>query len=37
MLKTCTANLIAELMLPVGSGGTDRRGMTRWVGTGLLC
>lgn len=36
MLKTGTADLIAELVLPVGFGGTDKRGRTRWVGTGLL-
>lgn len=29
MLKTDMADLTAELVLPVGSGGTDRRGRTR--------
>lgn len=36
MLQTGMAHWI-EMVLPVGSGGTDRRGRMRWVGTGLLC
>lgn len=37
MLKTGIAHLVVELVLLVGSGGTDRRGRMKWVGTGLLC
>lgn len=36
MLKTGMAHWIAELVLQVGSGGTDTRGRMRWEGTGLL-
>lgn len=36
MSKTGTADLIAELVLLIGSGGTDRGGRMRWVGTGML-
>jgi len=37
MLMTGTGHLIAEMVLLVGSGGTDRTGRMRLVGTGLLC
>lgn len=30
-------DLTAELVLLTGSGGTDRRGRTMWVGTGMQC
>lgn len=33
MSKTDMADLIAEMVLRVGSGGTDKRGRMRWVGT----
>lgn len=36
MLKIDMAHLV-ELVLPVGSVGTDRRGKMRWVGTELMC
>ena len=36
MLKTGTAELIAGLVLLIGSGGTDRRGKMKLVGTGML-
>lgn len=37
MSMTGTTGLTAELVLSIGSGGTDRRGRTMWVGTGMLC
>lgn len=37
MWRTGTVDLIAELGLVFGSGGTDRRGKKRLVGTGQMC
>lgn len=36
MSRTGMADLIADLVLLIGSGDTDRRGMMRWMGTGML-
>lgn len=36
MSRTGMADLIADLVLPTGSGDTGRRGMMRWVGTETL-